>query len=171
MTSEVTGGDLPSPAMALRCRVRVDLLYFAYGSNMSEAQMRERCPASTLLGPARLPDHAIAFTRHSPKWGAGVADVVARAGEAVWGLLYQLTPVCLGELDRREGHPVHYRRSSVRVAHGADLVAAQTYAVVEKVPFVAPSRAYHEIMVRAAERHGFPEAYLETLRAVHVAAG
>ncbi len=31
------------------------MLYFAYGSNMSFAQMKERCPGGRFLGPAVNP--------------------------------------------------------------------------------------------------------------------
>ena len=48
-------------------------LYFAYGSNMWQAQMRTRCPQSLLLGPATL---------HGYRWiinTRGYANIVADA--------------------------------------------------------------------------------------------
>lgn len=41
--------------LTLRDENRVEILYFAYGSNLSTRQMLDRCPQSTCIGLARLP--------------------------------------------------------------------------------------------------------------------
>ena len=76
------------------------LLYFAYGSNMNQDQMRDRCPDSKLLGKAVLADHQIAFTRFSSTWDSAVADILVSPGYSVWDLLYEISQKDLEKLDR-----------------------------------------------------------------------
>jgi gamma-glutamylcyclotransferase len=95
------------------------MFYFAYGSNMDWDQMRERCPSSTFVGVARLPNHSLAFSRKSIKRGCGVADVVATIGHDVWGVVYRIGDSEDQErLDKREGVPTAYvERSQLVYLH------------------------------------------------------
>ena len=65
-------------------------LHFAYGSNMSRAQMRARCPDHLRIGKAVLKDHALCFPRHSTTRNCGVAGLMEVPGAEVWGVLYRL---------------------------------------------------------------------------------
>jgi len=80
------------------------LLYFAYGSNMNWPQMRERCPSSRFVGVAMLSNHRLAFTRTSVTRGCGVADIVQTLGGQVWGVVYEIPDLELGQLDKSEGY-------------------------------------------------------------------
>ncbi|HEY6798412.1 MAG TPA: gamma-glutamylcyclotransferase family protein, partial [Kineosporiaceae bacterium] len=51
--------------------------YFAYGSNMDQAQMTQRCPSARLLGPATLPDHRLVFNRSGTYRPGRVANLQA----------------------------------------------------------------------------------------------
>jgi gamma-glutamylcyclotransferase len=84
--------------------------YFAYGSNMNEEVIRERCSDPECLGKAYLPDYKLGFTRYSKNRESGVADILISPGEVVWGLIYQVTDHDVASLDRYEGHPNAYRR-------------------------------------------------------------
>lgn len=66
-------------------------MYFAYGSNMSDEQIRERCPSHRFVCVAQLPGYRLAFTRRSEKRGCGVADVIAAQNAAVWGVVFKMT--------------------------------------------------------------------------------
>ena len=141
--------------------------YFAYGSNMRSSQIQERCPGARLVGPARLLGHALDFTRWSDRWGGGVADVIAAADRETWGGLYVVTQRDLDELDKLEGHPMHYERRTLPVEPitGAP-VEAWVYVVVAKVPRVLPTRAYWQAIVEGALDCGLPDDYIATLRAL-----
>jgi len=84
--------------------------YFAYGSNMDEKQMLERCPNIKYYGKGYLPDYKLAFTRKSIKWDGAVADILVSPGDIVWGLIYAITEEDLKKLDVFEGHPTRYKR-------------------------------------------------------------
>jgi cation transport regulator ChaC len=144
-------------------------LYFAYGSNMDEEQMRAHCPTFRRVDSACLHGHRLAFTRRSVVSGTGVADVVAAPRGGVWGVLYEVSGGDLEALDRKEGNGWAYVREQKRVTLAADrsVRSATVYTVLAKERSeVPPSREYLERLIAAAEDHGLPGDYIGKLRAV-----
>ena len=154
-------------------------LYFAYGSNMNQHQMRDRCPDSRLLVKAVLPDHQIAFTRFSSNWDSAVADILVSPGHSVWGLLYEISQDDLEKLDRMEGHPRIYQRKRLtlyRVKNEMLLnedpsvnhkefesCEAEVYEVVRKDLGLMPKLNYLRPILDAAFYNGFPDSYQRRL--------
>lgn len=139
------------------------LYYFAYGSNLDADQMRARCPSSRVRHPALLPDHRLAFTHRSSRWGGGAADVVAARGETVWGVVYALHPDDMPRLDRFERG---YERIELCVESPLHArVRAVSYSVRSKGSY-PPTRLYRDKMITWAARHGLPRDYLEKLRSI-----
>jgi gamma-glutamylcyclotransferase len=147
------------------------IYYFAYGSNMDQRQMKERCPDSVLLGKAVAKNYQLVFTIFSPKRLCGCADIVASKNNSVWGLLYLLLPEDLARLDIYEGHPVHYKRFTVSVVDDlGKIIQAETYEVVNKTfnKFL-PSKDYKEKISNASHKHKFPkeyEMYIQRLKTI-----
>ena len=81
-------------------------LYFAYGSNMDEVQMKKRCPNSLLIGKGFITNHKICFPQIAVTRGLlGVAGI--REGvetDEVYGLIYKLTDEDLELLHTFEGY-------------------------------------------------------------------
>lgn len=142
------------------------LFYFAYGSNMDQSQMCERCPGARLLGNASLAGYRLAFTIFSPKRQCGCADIVPSVGGTVYGLLYRLTEADMAKMDGFEGHPIHYRRITVQVQCDGGKVEAYSYEVVDKEEGLRPSVHYLGLLQSASARFGFPETYQEFLRGI-----
>ncbi|MEW5853134.1 MAG: gamma-glutamylcyclotransferase family protein [Myxococcota bacterium] len=136
--------------------------YFAYGSNLDEAQMRRRCPSSRVGPRGVLREYALAFGGFSRSWGGATATVVPRAGAHVPGVLYDVTAEDLQLLDGFEGHPHEYER----VVTTVDVGEARTEAWVYILPLTgeprAPARRYLEVIERSYTRWGFD---VEMLRA------
>ena len=145
-------------------------MYFAYGSNLSQAQMGVRCPMAKGLGVAVLEGHRLSFTRFSRGWNGGVAEMVEAVGGEVWGFLYELTPEDLSALDAYEGYPHLYDRLLLHVVpevnHAA--VEAWVYFVVNKQDFVTPAAKYLAVLVRSAKEFGFPQEYVTDLESTPV---
>src|SRR6202012_1920334 len=95
------------------------LPYFAYGRNMAAGAMELACPGHRYLGPARLPDHRLAFTRRPLRAGAGVAVVIEAAGEQFGGALYGLDDAGPAALDEKEGNGWSYEPRRMRVVAAA----------------------------------------------------
>src|SRR5262249_6062186 len=71
------------------------VLYFAYGSNLNIANMRDRCPAAEPLGSLTLTNSKLVFR--------GVADCIYEEGAECPGGVWQITDECEYALDRYEG--------------------------------------------------------------------
>src|SRR2546430_17609434 len=68
------------------------LLYFAYGSNLSVRQMRARCATARVDARAGLRNHALAFGGFSEGWGGPGAPPRPARGAAVDRLSSVLQP-------------------------------------------------------------------------------
>ncbi len=133
------------------------VLYFAYGSNLDEKQMRERCPNAQREGRATLPGHALAFGGFSHRWGGAVASVMRAPRHKVSGLLYSIPREEVAELDRFEGSPYSYQRvARIVVDERRERRRVQVYMQPEE-DFVrwTPSPQYFDVIQRAYLRHGF----------------
>jgi gamma-glutamylcyclotransferase (GGCT)/AIG2-like uncharacterized protein YtfP len=134
-------------------------LHFAYGSNMSRALMRPRCPSAREIGTAMLDGFRFIVT------GDGYASVLRAPGERVHGLLWRLTPRDLAALNAYEGldHGL-YRAVTLPVRVGAARASAPALVYVgrSRVPGV-PRPGYLECVLVAARELDLPVAYVDTL--------
>lgn len=137
------------------------VLYFAYGSNLDEEQMKERCPGARPAGIATLPNHALAFGGFSHRWSGAVASVRRASGERVEGLLYRVPVAELATLDRAEGHPFSYLRTTRMVRTKAGRRRAVIYLQPEE-SFEAwsPQPEYFAVLYREYARRGFALEHL-----------
>jgi hypothetical protein len=82
--------------------------YFAYGSNMSSAELLAYCPSGHCLGIARLDGWRLGFTVYAARRHGGVADILplAAPGELspVWGVLWSIPEEELPALHAKEGY-------------------------------------------------------------------
>jgi gamma-glutamyl AIG2-like cyclotransferase len=132
-------------------------LHFAYGSNMSRALMRRRCPGAHAVGPARLDGWRFIISRD------GYASVRPAPGAAVHGVLWRLLPRDLAALNAYESLDSGlYARRVLPVRIGARRQPALVY--------VAPGRGdgrprpgYQELVVAAAREWNLPDDYLRAL--------
>ena len=129
-------------------------LYFAYGRNMHPEIMARRCPAAEFIGAALLPDHRLLINTR------GVSTVVPEAGNAVHGVLWQLTPACEATLDEIEGVARgFYRRDEVRPVVGTEIMGSALIYIATSAEPSLPRDGYLESLEEAALHHGFPENY------------
>ena len=150
------------------------MLYFAYGSNMDWAQMKERCPSALFVGIARLADHRLAFSRASRTRGCGVADVVPETGRSVWGVVYQLSELDVGALDKSEGdrpgraRNSYWRRVCMVFLDGDENrpVTAQTYFAEPEPNPPLPNQGYKDLILGGARHWHLPAEYIAELEAI-----
>lgn len=135
------------------------MLIFAFGSNLSRDQMIKRCPGATVVGPAMLDDHRLAFGSHSAGWRGGVATVVRAKGHKVRGVIYHLNDREVARLDGFEGTPFQYKRVSGRVRWDRKVVTASWYVLNNK-PFAAPSARYLATIAVGYNRYRFSKKAL-----------
>lgn len=140
--------------------------YFAFGSNMLEAQMKDRVARSELLGPARLEGFRLAFDIQGTIFPSSVANLVESPGDHVWGALYR---VHVGELRSRMdfyegvGHGEYTRQKVEVVGPGGKPVQAFLYRSSREADEARPERVYLDIMLKGARALGLPDSYLAHL--------
>ena len=92
-------------------------LYFAYGSNLRDAQMRERCPQSRKIGRAVLADYRWIITTR------GYASVVASPGDTVEGVLFEIPPGDEKTLDGGSGEGSYFKTKLPVTCEGREVIA------------------------------------------------
>ncbi len=95
---------------------KVVLNYFAYGSNMDPARMKERGVMFYSGELLILPGYSLKFhkiTPHGPNTGA--ANIVPDEKGVVEGILYEITWAGIRNLDKYEGYPTEYNRLKLKV--------------------------------------------------------
>ena len=135
-----------------------DRAYFAYGSNMIEAQMHERAPAALLVGSARLDNFEFTIASR------GYASIVHGLGKVVYGLVWKITRACERSLDRYEGVGWgYYRKTCVTVATADGNHEALVY--IAENPARGENRygARWQKILDSARQHDFPATYLSHL--------
>ncbi|HUU09141.1 MAG TPA: gamma-glutamylcyclotransferase family protein [Phycisphaerae bacterium] len=124
-------------------RAGSDLLYFAYGANLSRAHMALWCPDAVPLAPATWPDHRLVFRT----W----VDVVPSPGDAVQGALYEVGARDLAALDEFEECPTLYRRVRVRVVSQESPFEAMTYRMNPGRTLALPEPDYLGLILQGYE--------------------
>lgn len=156
------------------------LSYFAYGSNMSSAEMLAYCPGAVCLGKARLDDWRLVFTLYSERRLGGVSDIVKLGSphdlaaldpkglnrtssntaplSPVWGVLWAVDSRKLTALHAKEGYsPDRPREENVYDFIHCEVLLATT--ITRRVKAVAYA------VVEKEDRHRVPNAgYLRLLQ-------
>ena len=109
--------------------------------------------------------------------GCAVASVESHADSIVWGVIYDLNDEDFSRLDAREGYdPVNpsainrYVRIDVSVQQSPGKnVKAVTYVAVPDDSDGRPSGDYMQHIVSGALAHGFPDDYVNMLKAIETA--
>jgi gamma-glutamylcyclotransferase (GGCT)/AIG2-like uncharacterized protein YtfP len=152
------------------------MLYFAYGSNLHAAQMKERCPSAKFVCRAKLPSHRLAFTRKSVSRGCGVADVLRDETKEVWGVVYELPENELENLDKDEdfspGRPDNqnqYTRESCHVWREGDAKRPLLVSIYRGHPQPnppLPNCDYKSLIVEGARHWQLPADYIQELESI-----
>jgi gamma-glutamylcyclotransferase (GGCT)/AIG2-like uncharacterized protein YtfP len=137
-------------------------VYFAYGSNMASAQLRERVGSARTLGVARLDGWDWRCDKHGAD-GTAKANLAADSRASAFGVLYEIGAPGLDALDRFEGG---YRRVRVAVtdARGAR-VEAETY-VSDRLGAATPGADYRALVLAGAREHALPPEWIARLERI-----
>lgn len=152
-------------------------LHFAYGSNMDERQMRDRCPSAEFKWAAKLEGWRLCFPRYSRKRHGGVASIEEAGGQEVWGVVFEIPEDEWKELDKSEGYKPgrareknSYQREEMNVVDTeGNEHQCRVYIANSAKPYKPSRECYLNYIIRGAEQHlenGIPGAYIEELRRI-----
>jgi hypothetical protein len=134
------------------------MLHFAYGSNMSRAQMGARCPGARALGAATLAHWRFII---GP---AGHGSIVPRPGAIVHGVLWRLGVRDLAAINAYESIDSGlYVRRVLPVRHGRRLRPALVY-ILRRHGEGRARPGYVHLVLEAARDWGLPERHVDALR-------
>lgn len=151
--------------------------YFAYGSNMNLRHLREylvqhgRDPRG-IHGPRRAFLHDWRFrTNYARSSGIGAANIELWEGGRVEGLLMSVTPEAFRCINRKEAAGVRYQPLAVYVTVPKERcgMVAMAFTVCDeyRLPFdIRVDERYRSLILEAAERWRFSQAYQATLRRI-----
>ena len=138
-------------------------VYFAYGSNMSTARLRERMPSCKALGIAVLPGHALHFHKRSAD-KSGKCNAFATGNDhCVIGVLFSFDPAERARLDRAEGVGNGYEHAMVTVINdkGRRRKVLTYLATSDHVDdSLKPYSWYKDFVLAGGREHGLPPEYI-----------
>ena len=148
-------------------------LYFAYGSNLDFDDWSDWCSKrnadpSCLVEYKRayLPGFSINYSHYSTTREAGAANILPNKHglNGTYGVLFEVETDCLKLLDKKEGHPNHYRRKNVEaITDCGEKVEAITYisSKYDGNSHFPPSIMYHNLIVNGLSKRQLPTFDIE----------
>ncbi len=142
--------------------------YLAYGSNLHPLRLTERIPSAMLIGTIDMPGRELTFHKRSFVDGTGKCTIIESAASHMYGALFSLNPKDESVLDRIEGLGQGYKKQLVRCPLGETTYEAFTYVATKSHidEKLSPYTWYKEIVLAGARYHGFPQDYIDSIKAV-----
>ncbi len=166
-------------SLHIRSPKRNHMKYFAYGSNLSTQQMRDRGVTYSKNRCAVLKGWKLIFPIHSRRWNGGAADIkVAGNDDLVEGVIYEIDEKGLRQLDHYEDRRIQddievgtYRRQYIWVESEEGIEKVLTYIVNRSVEYkekshYPPSVKYRDTIMKGAETHGLRVDYIRWLKSI-----
>ena len=130
------------------------MLYFAFGSNLYQKQMKKRCKDSKYIGCHKLKGYKLVF-RHM-YYGGGVADVERKKNSIVLGAIYRISKKDEKELDIYEDFPKVYIKKYFKY-FGRKVMF---YYMPKKTKPVPPSKRYLNLIIKGYKDCGYRNNYI-----------
>jgi len=130
------------------------MLYFAFGSNLNQKQMKRRCRDSKYIGCYSLKNYKLVFRNYF--LGGGVADVEKKKNSSVLGAIYKISKKDEIELDIYEDFPKTYIKKYFRLL-GKKVMF---YYMPKKTKHVLPSKRYLNLIIQGYKDCGYRNNYI-----------
>tara|TARA_B100000424_G_C22603468_1_gene336970 strand:- start:11 stop:436 length:426 start_codon:yes stop_codon:yes gene_type:complete len=130
------------------------MLYFAFGSNLNQKQMKRRCRDSKYIGCYSLKNYKLVFRNYF--LGGGVADVEKKNNSSVLGAIYKISKKDERELDIYEDFPKTYIKKYFRLL-GKKVMF---YYMPKKTKSIPPSKRYLNLIIQGYKDCGYRNNYI-----------
>ena len=130
------------------------MLYFAFGSNLNQKQMKRRCKDSKYIGCYSLKNYKLVFRNYF--LGGGVADIQKDKNSTVLGAIYKISKKDEKELDVYEDYPKTYIKKYFKIL-GKKVMF---YYMPKKTMQVAPSKRYLNLIIQGYKDCGYKNNYI-----------
>jgi len=142
------------------------VLHFGYGSNMSEAYMKQFTPSLKYVMNAQLPNFEIQFRKYSEDMGGGISSIIEKPGGMIYGVLYWIPKKEMEALDILEDVPLGiYKRETFQVlGEDGEWYGADLYRVTEPKGPYEPASKYLDLMIAGSTEHNINPEWIAKLR-------
>ena len=130
------------------------MLYFAFGSNLYQKQMKKRCKDSKYIGCYTLKNYKLVF--RNLYFGGGVADVQKSKNSSVLGAIYRISKKDEKKLDLYEDFPKTYIKKYFKL-HGKKVMF---YYMPKKTKHIPPSQRYLNLIIEGYKDCGYRNNYI-----------
>ncbi len=138
--------------------------YLAYGSNLHPARIGERLGRVTFIGTTQLPGWALRYHKFSED-GSGKCNLIADPSSVAYGAIYEFSLENKQQLDTIEGVGRGYANTRIELPE-----FGQTWVYLAVPSHIddrlIPYDWYHAFVVRGAQHHEFPAAYIAAINSV-----
>lgn len=162
----VRPGDPPiEPLKKTEAGPPTPVVYFAYGSNMLTARLRERMPSCEPIGIATLPGYELRFHKRSKDKSGKCNAFASGNNNSVIGVLFSFDPAERAKLDQAEGVGSGYEHAMVTVLNQEGrrrkvLTYIATPAYIDDN--LKPYGWYRDFVLAGGREHGLPPEYIST---------
>tara|TARA_B100000401_G_C52271808_1_gene469305 strand:+ start:135 stop:560 length:426 start_codon:yes stop_codon:yes gene_type:complete len=130
------------------------MLYFAFGSNLNQKQMKRRCKDSKYIGCYSLRNYKLVFRNFF--LGGGVADVQKHKNSSVLGAIYKISKKDEKKLDEYEDFPKTYIKRYFKLL-GKKVMF---YYMPKKSKHIPPSKRYLNLIIQGYKDCGYRNNYI-----------
>ncbi|MCK5036323.1 MAG: gamma-glutamylcyclotransferase [Candidatus Sabulitectum sp.] len=140
------------------------MLYFSFGSNMSEKRLLQRITASR-IGVAILTEHQLCFRKRSEADGSAKCDILetGQPDDFVLGVLYDIHRSQKTVLDIYEGLGYGYNVKTVSVMIDNKSFDAFTYYATNIDTSLKPYHWYKRHVLEGAKENNMPQEYIQRI--------
>ena len=121
-----------------------NVMYFAYGANMSSERLRSHVCFARAIGRAKLLNKRMVCNKKGED-GSGKANLIESPGDVVWGVLYEVDSAELDKLDRAEGG--YNRMSTQSMMEGDNPIDVDVYVSTKLTADPIPYNWYKDYSV------------------------
>ena len=132
------------------------MLYFAYGSNLSHEQMKERCKNSKYIKKIFLENYKLSFCAIDKDYG--VANIIKKLDSKVPGGIWKISANDEKKLDCYEGFPIKYTKDFFILNDEKVMF----YIIKRQYSFRPPQRWYVDIINQGYKDCKIDIEYLRT---------
>ena len=130
------------------------MLYFAFGSNLNQKQMKRRCKDSKYIGCYSLKNYKLVFRNYF--LGGGVADIQKDKNSTVLGAIYKISKKDEKALDVYEDFPKTYIKKYFKLL-GKKVMF---YYMPKKTKHIPPSKRYLNLIIQGYKDCGYKNNYI-----------
>lgn len=155
----------------------MQLLYFAYGSNMLTKRIIQNAPSANFVDIGELEKYKLEFYFYTDKWKGCYSTITYDCNSSIYGIIWSIDDTDIKSLDQEELVDQNvYTKIPVIIKSFSDdprtsrVYSCFSYILTDYIRYIPcnnqPSVTYLTTIVNGAIEHKLPNQYIETLKKI-----